>query len=168
MKKWIGALCSALAGVLSLVFLTIPAFSMKVFGVTSSYSGWEMLTKKEWAESDYTAMTWYRIFVWILVVLAIVLIIVSILQILANLNVIKMPAIVSTIANFALIGLAVVAILALIANFGVRADMIKEAGGKKVLEAMKASVSVGAALWFVAITNVIAAACANVFARAKK
>ena len=36
MKKWIGALCSALAGVLSLVFLAIPAFSIETLAQAGS------------------------------------------------------------------------------------------------------------------------------------
>ena len=124
MKKWIGALCSGLAGVLSLVFLAMPAFTMKAFGAKESFSGWDILTKKEWAELDLTAVTWYRIFAWIMVVLAIVLIVVAILQVLANLGVIKMPAIVSTVAKYALIAIAVAAVLTLVANFGIRSEQI--------------------------------------------
>jgi len=166
MKKWIGALCSGLAGVLSLVFLAMPAFTMKAFGAKESFSGWDILTKKEWAELDLTAVTWYRIFAWIMVVLAIVLIVVAILQVLANLGVIKMPAIVSTVAKYALIAIAVAAVLTLVANFGIRAEYIKEiVGGKKVLEAAKGSISVGIALWFAAIVNVAAAVCGKLFAK---
>ena len=62
MKKWIGALCSALAGVLSLVFLAIPALSIEMFGEKENVSGWELLTKSEVTDWDFTAVTWYRIF----------------------------------------------------------------------------------------------------------
>ena len=103
MKKWIGAICSALAGVLSLVFLSLPAFVMDM-GVLGEekFSGWKLLTDKDLGKADMTAVTWYRIFAWILVVLAIVLIVLAVLQILANLNVIKMPEILTTINNYAL------------------------------------------------------------------
>ncbi len=168
MKKWIGALCSGLAGVLSLVFLALPAFALKGYGFKESYSGYDLLTKKEWGEMDLTAVTWYRIFAWIMVVLAIVLIIVAILQVLANLNVIKMPEIISKVAKYALIAIAVSAVLVLVAGFGLRAEYIKEiVGGKKVLEAAKGSVSVGIALWLAAVVNVVAAVCAKVFAKAE-
>ena len=43
MKKWIGALCSALAGALSLVFLAIPAFKVDYTYATESFSGWKLL-----------------------------------------------------------------------------------------------------------------------------
>jgi len=165
MKKWIGALCSALAGVLSLVFLAMPALSFKAFGETETTSGWKLLTDADVAEAGYKAVTWYRIFAWILVVLAVVLIVMAVLQILANLNVIKMPAILNTIGKFALIGLVVVSILALVANFGIRAEMIDEMGGKKVLEAIGVKLAVGASLWVVAIVNLIAAVCGKLFAK---
>ena len=168
MKKWIGALCSGLAGVLSLVFLAIPAISTEVYGVKENYSGWKLLTDDLVGKWEYTAVTWYRIFAWVLVVLAVVLIVMAVLQVLANLNIIKMPAILNTINKYALIAIALVAVLTLIANFGIRAEMIDEVGGKKILEVMKASVSVGASLWLVAIVNLVAGVCANVFDRAKK
>ena len=56
MKKWIGALCSALAGALSLVFLCIPALSIEMRGEKESYSGWKLLTDKTIGESEYTAV----------------------------------------------------------------------------------------------------------------
>lgn len=165
MKKWIGALCSALAGALTLVFLALPGIVTKVLGTTENVSGWRMLTE---GKADMTATTWYRIFAWIMVVLAIVLIVLAVLQILANLNIIKMPEILAKVNNFALIALVLVSILALVANFGIRAEMIDDAGGKDVLKLLDASVSVGASLWLVSIVNLVAAACANVFAKAKK
>ena len=167
MKKWIGAICSGLAGVLSLVFLALPALTFKMAGYKESNTGWELLTDKAIGEADMAAVTWYRIFAWILVVLAIVLIIVAVLQILANLGVIKMPAIVATVAKYALIAIAVAAVLTLVANFGIRAESIKDMGGKKLLDLMKASISVGIALWLVAIVNVAAAVCGKLFAKSE-
>ncbi len=169
MKKWIGALCSGLAGVLSLVLLAVPAFRFTVAKEeVVKYSGWELLTEEIVGKWDFAAVTWYRIFAWVLVVLAVVLIVMAVLQVLANLNIIKMPAILTTINKYALVGVVLVSILALVANFGIRADAIKDMGGKEVVEAMKAKVSVGASLWLVAIVNLVAGACANVFDRAKK
>ena len=168
MKKWIGALCSGLAGALTLIFLALPGLAYKInflgFKESDTTSGWKMLTE---GKSDMTALTWYRIFAWIVVVLAIVLIVLAVLQVLANLNVIKMPEILAKVNNFALIALVLVSILALIANFGIRAEMIKEMGGKDVLESIGTSVSVGASLWLVSIVNLVAVVCANVFAKAK-
>jgi len=165
MKKWIGALCSGLAGVLSLVFLAMPALKFKGM---ESYSGWDLLTDKTIGKSDLTAVTWYRIFAWILVVLAIVLIVVAILQVLANLGVIKMPAIVSTVAKYALIAIAVAAVLTLVANFGIRSEQIdgfKDTFGKAAAKEYGKNISVGIALWFVAIVNVAAAVCGKLFAK---
>ncbi len=164
MKKWIGAICSGLAGVLSLVFLALPAFTTDYgsFGGKHNTSGWEMLTK---GEAELTAHTWYRIFAWILVVLAIVLIVMAVLQVLANLNVIKMPAILAKVNAYALIAIAVVAVLTLVANFGIRSEMIDPIKGKEAIKAAKEAYSVGASLWIVAIVNVAAAVCGKLFAK---
>lgn len=178
MKKWIGALCSALAGVLSLVFLAIPAFSIETLGV-EKYSGWKLLTDKgvdDFAKvcgmKEVTALTWYRIFAWAIVVLAIVLILVAVLQILANLNVIKMPAIIDTVGKFALIALVLVSVCALIANIGVRAEFVDFYKDLKAPEAIikqvKEALTVGASLWVVAGINLVAAVCANLFAKKAK
>ena len=172
MKKFLGAIVSGLAGVLSLVFLAIPAFVFDGGALgKEKVSGWKILTDKAWGEADMTAVTWYRIFAWIMVVLAIVLIVVAVVQLLSALNVIKVPAIVDTVAKYALIALAVVSILALIANFGIRSEMIdpaKDAGLKgDALKAYEDRYKVGASLWIVAIVNTIAAVCGNLFGKAK-
>lgn len=160
MKKWIGALCSGLAGVLTLVFLAIPALTVDL-GKEFKYSGWKLLTDSDLGKADFTAVTWYRIFAWILVVLAIVMIVVAVLQVLANLNIVKMPAILNTVANYALIGLVIVSVLALVASFGIRADWInffKEPGmPKEIIKEIKEAFSIGAGLWIVAIVNTILA-----------
>ena len=179
MKKWIGALCSALAGALSLVFLCIPAFVVDFSYAPEKYSGWKLLNTKDFNEiaevagkETLTALTWYRVFAWILVVLAIVLILVAVLQILANLNVIKVPAIIDTIGKYALIALAVVAILTLVANIGIRAEMIGEyeklGAPEAIIKEYKKALSVGASLWVVAGINLVAAVCANLFAKKAK
>lgn len=179
MKKFLGAIISGLAGVLSLVFLTIPAFSMEVIGVTTKYSGWKLLKTDDITDlakmvdkDGVTALTWYRILTWIIVVVAVILIVVAVLQLLSGLGVIKMPAIVDTIAKYALIALAVVSILALIANIGIRTEFIdyyeKNKAPKEMIKALKESLSVGASLWIVAIVNTIAAVCGNLFAKKAK
>lgn len=178
MKKWIGALCSGLAGVLSLVFLTIPAFKVDYTYAKESFSGWNLLNTdffndiaKTVRKDTLTALTWYRVFAWILVVLAIVLIVIAVLQILANLKVVKMPAIVDTIGKFALIALVVVSVLALAANFGIRSevlDIAEKLGGKEAAKELGKYYKVGASLWIVAGINLVAAVCANLFAKKAK
>jgi len=174
MKKFLGAIISGLAGVLSLVFLTIPAFSMDMGISTEKYSGWELLKTKDITDlakvigmDGVTALTWYRILAWILVIVAIVLVVVAVAQLLSALGIIKVPAIVDTVAKYALIALAVVSILALIANIGIRAEFINYYKDNKAPEAIikqvKEALSVGAALWIVAIVNAIAAVCGNLF-----
>ena len=167
MKKFLGAIISGLAGVLSLVFLSLPAFVVDGGALgKENVSGWKILTDEAWGKADMTAVTWYRIFAWILVVLAIILIVVAVLQLLSALGVIKMPAMVSTIGAYALIALVVVSILALIANFGIRNEMIdayKDVFGKELAKEYGKTLSVGAALWIVSIVNLIAAVCGKMF-----
>lgn len=170
MKKWIGAICSALGGILTLVFLSIPGIIVKIdfMGMTTTekWSGWKLLTNKDVGNWDYAAVTWYRIFAWILVVLAVILIVMAILQVLSNLRIVRMPSVLAKINTVALLSLVVVSILALVANFGIRAEMIDDAGGKEVVKTM-GSISVGASLWVISIINLVAGVLAGVFARAK-
>lgn len=176
MKKFLGAIISGLAGVLSLVFLAIPAFTIDFGLTTEKYSGWKLLKTDDITDlaksvkmDGVTALTWYRILTWIIVVVAIVLIIVAVLQLLSCLGIVKLPAIIDTVAKYALIALAVVSVLALIANFGIRAEFIDYYKDNKAPEALikslKEDLTVGTALWFVAITNVIAAVCGNLFTK---
>ena len=171
MKKCIVALCSALAGVLSLVFLAMPAFTVDL-ATKTNLSGWELLTGDKIetyqlmvAKESITALTWYRIFAWIMVVLAVILIVVALLQILSNVGIIKMPESLTAIGNYALIALVVVSILALVANFGIRAEFVDIKGAEKEL---KKIFGMGASLWCVTIANLIAGVCANLFAKPKK
>lgn len=178
MKKWIGAICSGLAGVLSLILLAIPTFKVDYAYLDKSYSGWNLLTTKDFNDiaklvdkDTLTALTWYRVFAWILIVLAIVMIVVAVLQILANLNIIKVPAIVDTVAKYALIALAVVSVLVLIANFGIRSEVIDVAekiGGKENAKQIAKYYKTGVGLWLVAIANIASAVCANLFAKKAK
>ncbi|MFQ6723717.1 MAG: hypothetical protein ACLRFE_00080 [Clostridia bacterium] len=179
MKKFLGAIVSGLAGVLSLVFLSIPAFTVDLTISTEKYSGWKLLKTEDFDviakstnKETLTALTWYRILTWILIVVAVVLIVLAVLQLLSALKVVKMPAIIDTAAKYALIVLAVVSILALIANIGIRSEIIntaKDLGLKdKALDAVKDMYAVGASLWIVAIVNAIAAVCGNLFAKKAK
>ena len=177
MKKFLGAIISGLAGVLSLIFLAIPAFSINTIE-DKSYSGWKLLNTKDFAEiakagdkETLTALTWYRVFAWILVIIAIVLIVLAVLQVLSTLNIVKMPAIIDTVAKYALIALAVVSIGALIANMCIRSEILniaEDIAGKTIAKEMGKYYKTGAALWVVAITNIAAAVCGNLFVKKAK
>ena len=176
MKKFLGAIVSGLAGVLSLVFLSIPAFTIDMGIKTTKYSGWKLLKTDDVTDlakmvdmKGVTALTWYRILTWIIIVVAVILIVLAVLQLLSALGVVKMPAIIDTVAKYALIALAIVSILALIANFGIRSEFVdyyeKNKAPAELIKELKKSLTVGASLWAVAITNVIAAVCGNLFAK---
>jgi hypothetical protein len=180
MKKFLGAIVSGLAGVLSLIFLAIPAFSIEFMGEAEKYSGWKLLKTDDITKfgeglmnmKSNTSLTLYRVFAWILVIIAIVLIVLAVLQLLSALGVVKMPAIIDTVAKYALIALAVVSIFALIANFGIRSEFINFAKDKKfpeeAIKQLKEMFSIGASLWIVAITNIAAAVCGNLFVKKAK
>ena len=178
MKKFLGAIISGLAGVLSLVFLSIPAFSVETIS-TTKYSGWKLMKTEDIDNlakmvgmKDVTALSWYRILAWIIVVVAVILIVLAVLQLLSALGVVKMPAIIDTVAKYALIALAIVSVLALIATMGIRTEFIdyyeKNKAPAALIKELKESLTVGASLWAVAITNVIAAVCGNLFAKKAK
>lgn len=173
MKKWMGAICSAVASILTFIFLAIPAFTVKMsaMGMTEkeNASGYKILTDKDWADMDLTAVTWYRIFAWILIILAVVLLVLAVLQILSNLNVVKMPNVVGTINFYALIALAVVAILTLISLFGIRAEYFDELGvTAKQAKELGFTISIGASLWIVSIVAVLSAVANSVLPKALK
>ena len=173
MKKWMGAICSAVASILTFIFLAIPAFTVKMSAMGMSEkenaSGYKILTDKDWGDIDFTAVTWYRIFAWILIVLAVVLLVLAVLQILSNLNVVKMPNIVETINFYALIAFAVVAILALISLFGIRAEYFDRFGvTAKQAKELGLTISIGASLWIVSIVAVLSAVANAVLPKALK
>lgn len=173
MKKWIGAICSAVASVLTFIFLAIPAFVVKeeAFGLTAKtkYSGYKLLTNKDVGDWDYTAVTWYRIFAWVLIILAVVLLVLAVLQILSNLGVVKMPEVVGKVNAYTLIAFAVVAVLALVAVFGIRAEIFDELGiSAKEAKDLGFTVAVSVSLWLTSICAVIAAVVNEVLPRALK
>lgn len=162
MKKWMGAICSAVASILTFIFLAIPTFVVKMsamgFSEKETYSGYKLLTDKDLGDVDYTAVTMYRIFAWILIVLAVVLLVLAVLQILSNLNVVKMPKALGTINFYALIAFAVVAILALISVFGIRSETFDDFGvTAKEAKELGLTISVSAGLWIVSIVAVLSA-----------
>ena len=178
MKKFLGAIVSGLAGVLSLIFLAIPAFSVEIAGDATKYSGWKLLKTKDFVEiakvankETLTSLTWYRVFAWILIIIAIALIVLAVLQLLSTLNIVKMPAIIDVVAKYALIALAVVSIATLIANMCVRSEILsiaEDIAGKELAEEMGKYYKIGASLWVVAITNIAAAVCGNLFVKNSK
>lgn len=173
MKKWIGAICSAVASVLTFIFLAIPAFTIKatVLGVSTSedYSGYKLLTDKNLGDAGYTAITWYRIFAWVLIILAVVLLVLAVLQILANLKIVKMPEVVGKVNAYTLIVFAVVAILALIAVFGIRAECFDDMHlTAKEAKELGITISVAASLWLTSIVAVISAVVNGVLPKALK
>ena len=115
MKKYIGAISSALMGILTFVFLSLPTMSTEysAFGLTSdpqNLSGWDLL-KKSWEVDGFTL---YKVFTIIAIVVACLLIISAVIMILRNLKVLKFKFSMNLINNILLILFLVCAIVAFV------------------------------------------------------
>ena len=115
MRKYIGAISSALMGILTFVFLSLPTMSTEysAFGLTSdpqNLSGWDLL-KKSWEVDGFTL---YKVFTIIAIVVACLLIISAVIMILRNLKVLKFKFSMNLINNILLILFLVCAIVAFV------------------------------------------------------
>lgn len=173
MKKHIGAICSAVASLFTFIFLAIPAWGMSDSLETKNYSGYKLISEKEF--DTLSAWSRYRIFAIILIVLAIVLALYAIFMFLVNLKVVKVEGNWIELVNKCLLtALVVVSILALISVLGIVGDMAKEMGFtvKQFKDWYYAvfGITLGTkvGLWFVAITNALACVCAWVLPKVTK
>ena len=158
MKKFLGAIISGAVGVLTLIFLTMPAFEKESLLKTNKYSGWDLLTNKGVGKWEFTAVNWYRIFAWVLVVLAVILIVMAVIQLLSSLGIVKISKMFTKLTIWTLVAILVVSVLTLAANFGIRGEWIDVTRAKDAY-------GVGVSLWFVAITNLIGAVAGKVFVK---
>ena len=177
MKKYIGALCSGIASILTFVFLALPAWAMErvyasvTFG--ESFSGYQLISGKagdvDLTELEIGALSRYRIFAIILLVLAVILALYTIVMILANLKVIKLNAgLISLINNVLLIVITVVSVLALTAVLSINGDIASELHTTvDDLKKMYDTIGTQIGLWLVVAVNAIACATSWVFSALK-
>ena len=115
MKKYIGAISSALMGILTFVFLGLAWMSTKISaaGISTdpaSTSAYDLI--KESNEVD--GFTLYKVFTIIAIVVACLLIVSAIIMILRNLNILKFKFSMNLINNILLILFLVCVVVALI------------------------------------------------------
>ncbi len=154
MKKWLGMISSAAAGVLGFVFLALASFYQKItmVGVSSSdtFNAYDLI--KESAD-NIKGFGLYKAFTIILIVVAALLIAWALVLLLKNLKVLKIKFNVN-IVNIALLTLfAVSAIVSIIALFVMGGDFAVNVGGSGV----KAGPAIGA--WLNLAVGVLALVC---------
>lgn len=158
MKKWLGMVSSAVAGILTFVFLALAALSVKVSmtlaGTTTSETettAYEFI--KESAEDVNTkGFGLYKAMTIIMIVVAVILVVWAIVMLLQNLNVLKLKFNLNLVNTIILAVFAVVAIIALIALFVMGGDM----SGDVVSVSVKAAPAIGA--WLNTVVAVLACA----------
>lgn len=116
MKKWLGMIGSAVAGVLGIVFLFLAGLTGKTDLTSYSESGFDILKLNS---DGLTSVTFYKIFTIILIVVAALLIVWSILLLLNNLNVLKFKFNCNIVTVIGLAIFAVCAIVGVISMFAV-------------------------------------------------
>lgn len=167
MKKFIGAICSGVAGILTLVMLCLNWYTSE--GLREGelkFTGWELLADK----SGYLAKTYeigytlFKIFAIIAVVVAVLLILMAIIMLLKNLNVIKCKFNFSIINNILLTILVIVSIVLVIVLSIMGNGYVAEYEKFKLVA--KASASVGA--WLALAFSVVACGCGWALARKSK
>lgn len=159
MKKFIGAICSAAAGILTFILLALNWMTAKIsMGVNekSSVSGWDLLKDN----SDVKGFTLYKLSAIIMIILASVLIISAVVLILQNLKVLKFKFNFNLINNIILTVFALFVILAVIGALIMAGEMSESALGVSI----NCSVAIGG--WLMAIVGI--ASCVTSWLTSRK
>ena len=159
MKKYIGAICSAAAGILTFILLILNWMTAKISTVAnekSSVSGWDLLKDN----SDVKGFTLYKLSAIVMIIVASVLIISAVVLILQNLKVLKFKFNLNLINNIILTVFALFVILAVIGALVMAGEMSASALGVSV----KCSVAIGG--WLMAIVGI--AACVTSWLTSRK
>ena len=181
MKKFIGAICAGVAGILTFIWLCLSWFAVKmtISGVEvegMKASGWQIIADKGLAsgyevehlfsETFKGAYTAYKIIAIIALVAAALLAVMAVVMILKNLNVIKCKFNLSLVNNSLLSVLAIAAVALLVILFLMGAGVIKELGPGAEELAATAVPQIGA--WLTAVIAVVACGCGWALARKDK
>ncbi len=147
MKKWFATVSAGLAGLLTFVFLALPVIEKNELTEQKTVSALRFLFTGELG--DYVASMWMRIIIWVLMLVAIALFVFAVMSAVENLKIVdKIPDWAHTARIWSLISVAVLSILALIANLG----LIKE-----LSEVARMIYSSSYGLWVAAIGNTVLA-----------
>jgi len=162
MKKYLGAICSAVAGIVTFIFLALNWLTAKVSSGYSSasgkesVSGWDLLKESREVEG----YTLYKLSAIVMIVLASILIISAVVLILQNLNVLKFKFNFNLINNIILTVFALFVILAVVGALIMAGDMSESAMGVSI----KCSVAIGG--WLMAIVGI--ASCVTSWLTSRK
>jgi len=184
MKKFIGAICSGVAGILTLVMLSFDWFVRKQTAAgelmgEAKATGWNLITNKvtvdghtfENAFEEFKgAYVLHRVFAIIMLVVAILLIVSAVVLLLKNLNVIKCKFNFSRVNNILLTVLAV-SVLGALVGIGVMAiGAAKTVADDPFAVAMKIAVSIYPAVcaWITLAVSFVACGCGWALARKNK
>ena len=184
MKKFIGAICSGVAGILTLVMLCFDWFVQKqtmageLIGEAKA-TGWNLITNKitidgytlENAFEEFKgAYVLHRVFAIIMLIVAILLIVSAVVLLLKNLNVIKSKFNFNKVNNILLTVFAV-AVLGALVGIGVMAiGASKTVADDPAAVAMKVAVSIYPAVcaWVTLAVSFVACGCGWALARKDK
>lgn len=163
MRKYIGAVSSALMGILTFVFLSLPTMSTEysAFGLTSdpqNLSGWDLL-KKSWEVDGFTL---YKVFTIIAIVVACLLIISAVIMILRNLKVLKFKFSMNLINNILLILFLVCVVVALVGLIMVCGKISAGAFG------IEAETNPGVGVWLMLAFAIVTTLVSLVFSKKAK
>lgn len=163
MKKYIGAFASALAGILTFVFLSLDGIFRKAsaagLSTSSGTSGWDIIKDENGIYANADGYTLYKVAAIILLVLACLLIISAVVIILRNLKVFKSKVKFNALNNLLLVVNAICAILVFV-------GACVMGGNMSVGETIKVTAGVGS--WLVMVTGVVTCALGCLFARDTK
>lgn len=162
MKKYVGAICSAVAGIFTFILLSLNWMTAKYEYASmtekESVTGWDLMKDA----NDVKGFTLYKLAAIIMIIIAAVLIIAAVVLILQNLNILKFKFNLNTINNIILTVFVGFVVLAMIGVFVMAKDMSHSVLGME----MKCSAAIGA--WFMAIVAVVTCATAWVMQRITK
>ncbi len=148
MKKWLGMISSAVAGVFGIVFLFLAGLTMRQSSLSESISGFNLLKEDV---SEITSAVIYKIFTIVLIVVAILLIVWSFLLLLNNLKVLKLKFNSNIVT---VIGLAIFAVCAIVGFIS-----LTTLGGEIGISSHMDYYGPGVGTWLNLVVGVLACAC---------
>lgn len=126
MKKFLGAIVSAVVGLVGIIMLSLDWCTMKMGSFKQSYTGWELIEDELKVFKEFDGYMLYKIFAIILFVVAIILLVSALLMLLKSLGILKIEANLSFFNNILLAVFVVAAILAIVGLFIMsKDDMLK-------------------------------------------
>lgn len=165
MKKFIGAIASAVTGVLAFIFLALPGLKYSMGSESETTSGYKLITEDLTHDGllSIDGYTLYKIFAIVSLIVAALLIVSAVIIVLQQVGVIKTELNFGFINAIILVVFAVVAIVTMIGGI-VMANSL----GKDIPSGFDVSYSVGIGLILMAVVGVIAAALNAFFVFFKK